>query len=469
MTILLPYQSALWRLLDQHSVVVCEKSRRIGMTWAAAAYGVMRASRTASQGGSDVLYIGYNLEMTTEFLAAARQWTRAIESSSVRITTDSKANASRTRLHFRSGHGIKALSSRPRSLRGRQGLVIIDEAAFHEDLPGLMKAAMALLIWQGKLLVISTHFGKDNAFYRLIADIQAGKRDYAHLRVTFAEALADGLYQRIARIKDLPCTPAAEAEWAAQIRADYGAAATEELDCIPGENSGQYLPREMLEATASATGQVLRYHHDPETPMSDWRRDVLRPHIARLLLEQQSSIGVDFGRHHDLSVFYVLQTSADLTRHSRLIIELAETPFEEQWKTLNALIRRCPRVSRVVMDKGGIGGYLHEKAAETFGVQQITGIQLSRAWYAERMPKLKAALEQKQLILPRDSAIVDDLCQITIIDNMPRPLGRKNGRHADSAIALCLAYQASQSDGVLSIDGVLEGKSRIFVADHAGF
>ena len=469
MSILLPYQSALWRLLDKHSVVVCEKSRRIGMTWAAAAYAVMRAARTASQGGSDVLYIGYNLEMTTEFLAAARQWLHAIESSSVQLTTGKKADSSRTRLEFRSGHAIKALSSRPRSLRGRQGLVIIDEAAFHEDLSGLMKAAMALLIWQGKLLVISTHFGRSNAFFRLIADIHAGKHDYAHLRVTFADALADGLYRRIARMKDLPYSTESEDVWAEQIRADYGAAAAEELDCIAGENSGQYLPREMLEAAAWAQINIIRYRHDPQGDMARWRTDVLLPYCGGLHPEQASHIGVDFGRHHDLSVFYVLQTTPDLTRHSRLIIELAETPFEEQWETLKLLITHCPRLGKVAMDKGGIGGYLHEKAAETFGESQILGLQLSRPWYAERMPKLKAALEQKQLILPRDSAIIDDLCQIAIIDNIPRPTGRRNGRHADGAIALALAHQASQSDGVMDISGVLEGEQRLFTTNHSGF
>lgn len=61
------------------------------------------------------------------------------------------------RFTFASGFEIVALSSKPRGLRGRQGYVIIDEAAFHDDLPEVLKAAMALLMWGGKVLVISTH------------------------------------------------------------------------------------------------------------------------------------------------------------------------------------------------------------------------------------------------------------------------------------------------------------------------
>src|SRR3546814_7785776 len=44
------------------------------------------------------------------------------------------------RIRFASGFEIVALSSRPRSLRGRQGYVILDEFAFHDDPEDLLKA-----------------------------------------------------------------------------------------------------------------------------------------------------------------------------------------------------------------------------------------------------------------------------------------------------------------------------------------
>ena len=78
------------------------------------------------------------------------------------------------RIKFACGFQIIALPSRPRSLRGMQGFVIIDEAAFHEDLKELMKAAIALLIWGGRVLVISTHNGEDNYFNQLVKEARAG-------------------------------------------------------------------------------------------------------------------------------------------------------------------------------------------------------------------------------------------------------------------------------------------------------
>jgi hypothetical protein len=57
--------------------------------------------------------------------------------------------------------------------------VIIDEAAFHEQLGELIKAAMALLMWGGQVHIISTHNGADNPFNELIQDIRAKKRPYS--------------------------------------------------------------------------------------------------------------------------------------------------------------------------------------------------------------------------------------------------------------------------------------------------
>jgi len=61
--VLLPYQR---RLLDStaiHDVVICEKSRRIGMTWAVAADAVLTSATIKSDGGMDSIYIGYNLDI----------------------------------------------------------------------------------------------------------------------------------------------------------------------------------------------------------------------------------------------------------------------------------------------------------------------------------------------------------------------------------------------------------------------
>lgn len=98
-------------------------------------------------------------------------------------------------------------------MRGKQGFVLIDEAAFHDDLAEVLKAAFALLIWGGKVLILSTHDGEDNPFNELINDIRAGKKPYKLLRCTFDDALKDGLYQRICKKTGKEWSADAERKW----------------------------------------------------------------------------------------------------------------------------------------------------------------------------------------------------------------------------------------------------------------
>ena len=76
---------------------------------------------------------------------------------------------------------------------------MIDEAAFHDDLAGLLKAALAFTMWGGCVRVISTHNGADSAFNELVNDIRAGRRPYSLHRITLEEAVAQGLYKKIAQ------------------------------------------------------------------------------------------------------------------------------------------------------------------------------------------------------------------------------------------------------------------------------
>ncbi|WP_230370774.1 hypothetical protein [Paludibacterium denitrificans] len=73
----------------------------------------------------------------------------------------------------KSGFKIQALSSRPSNLRGLQGDVVIDEAAFHDSLAELLKAALALTMWGNKVRLISTHNGVENIFNELIQEARA--------------------------------------------------------------------------------------------------------------------------------------------------------------------------------------------------------------------------------------------------------------------------------------------------------
>ena len=68
---LLPYQQA-W-CADQSPVKLCEKSRRIGLSWGEAADTALLA---ASSKGMDAWYIGYNKDMALEFIRDCAGWAK---------------------------------------------------------------------------------------------------------------------------------------------------------------------------------------------------------------------------------------------------------------------------------------------------------------------------------------------------------------------------------------------------------
>src|SRR5580693_3466648 len=249
LSILLPYQRR-W-LADQSQVKVSEKSRRIGITWTEAADRALGAA-TTGRAGIDGWYIGYNKDMALEFIEAAARWARrfnrAAEAVEEIVLDDERADILAYRIRFASGHKIVALSSRPSNLRGKQGCAVIDEAAFHEDLAGLLKAALAFTMWGGCVRVISTHNGGDSAFNELVNDIRAGRRPYALHRITFEEAVAEGLYKKIAERTQRAWSAEAEAAWVLELENFYGEHADEELHCIPRASEGAFLSSLLIEA-----------------------------------------------------------------------------------------------------------------------------------------------------------------------------------------------------------------------------
>ena len=267
--VLLSYQQKLLATTAVNQVTICEKSRRIGMTWAVGADAVLTAGASRKAGGMDVLYIGYNLDMAREFIDTCAMWAKAFMPAASEVEEflfkDKDENGADKdiqafRITFASGYEIVALTSKPRSLRGRQGYLIFDEAAFHDDLAGMMKAGMAFLMWGGKILVISTHDGESNPFNGLVMDARAERKPFAVIRVTFEDAIADGLYERIkmmseARGLDVP----EKQEFIDDIYANYGDDADEELDVIPAQGSGTALARALIELRMDPVIPVLRW------------------------------------------------------------------------------------------------------------------------------------------------------------------------------------------------------------------
>lgn len=435
----------------------------------------------------DTFYIGFNLDMTREFIDTCAFWAKEFMGLAASVQEflfkDAEQDIQAFRIRFASGFEIVALCSRPRSLRGRQGFVIIDEAAFHDELDELLKAALALLIWGGKVAIISTHNGVDNPFNQLVQDCRAGRKKYALHRTTFDEAIDQGLYRRVCDRKGETWTHVAEHDWAQEIRDFYGDGADEELDVVPRQSGGRYLPSTLIEGRSTPV-PVLRWSVPDEfvdygeerriSDCQDWIEEHLAPLVKALPSGARSSIGEDFGRSGDLTVLWPLLTEQDLSRTTPFVVELRNIPFRQQEQIVFWICDNLPRFSGGAFDARGNGQYLAEVARQRYGAECIAEVMLTESWYRENMPRLKAALEDGVFTLPADDDLVTDFRSLEVIRGVPRvPEKSRKGatgqRHGDGVIAAALALFASQELDAIPIDVATAGayvSLEAFGGDH---
>ncbi|WP_455466217.1 hypothetical protein [Bartonella sp. B39] len=468
--VLMAHQRA-W-IEDKSPLKLVEKGRRTGITFAEALDDTLIAAAVREAGGDNVFYIGDTKEKGREFIGYVSKFARAITSNSGDVEeflfSDQKEDGSTKyisayRVRFASGFRIEALSSRPENIRGLQGIVVIDEAAFHQDVRSVLDAVNALLIWGGKIRVISTHNGVLNPFNELIGEARAGKVPFSVHCYPFSEAVKNGLFKRVCAIKGEVWSADAEQRWEQQIRASYGvrlSAMRQELDAIPADQEGAALTRLQIENCCAPDIAVMRFACvDHFKNQSDYQRSIaafswcegrLKPLIDGLDRRRQHVFGVDFARSGDATSIVVMEIGQDLVRRVRFMVELRNTPFDQQREILFYVVSGLPRLLGGALDARGNGAYLAEKAAQRYGAL-VTEVQLSQSWYGKEMPAYLEAFGDGTIVLPRDSDIVADhqaLAYVNGIVKIPDNHRFKGSdgfmRHGDSAIACALAYFSSR-------------------------
>lgn len=458
--VLLPYQKA-W-ISDDSPLKIAEKSRRTGLTWGEAADAVLCASSTKTAGGTNHFYVGSNKEMAIEFIDACAMWAKAFNKVAgeieEEILQDEDKDILTFNIRFASGFKIQALSSNPSNLRGRQGNVTIDEAAFHDRLAEVLKAALALTMWGSKVRLISTHNGWDNLFNEIIQDSRAGKKRYAVHRITLDDACEQGLYKRICQVRGMEWSQTAQDEWKTNLIKDTATEedALEEYYCVPKKGGGGYLSRALIESrmvempiiefTGSAEFNTWN-EHLRKAEIEDWCKENLLPLLTKLNPKEEHVFGEDFARSGDMTALVPMAISNGLKRKVLFQVELKNVPFTSQEQIVYYICDRLPRLRALKFDARGNGQYLAEQARFKYG-SRVEGVMLSQSWYLQNMPPMKAAFEDDEIEIPKNAEVLNDFRAIQVIKGVPKvPDGQTDkGRHGDSAIATCMAYAASKED-----------------------
>lgn len=462
---------------DDEPLKLLEKGRRTGGSWVEASDAVMIAASDKKEGGQNVYYIPQTKEDAIEFIETCAKWAKALDYASSTIKHGSyedessfwedKDDADKNIKTYviqlpNSGHRIVALSSAPSRIRGKQGVIIIDEAAYQQSLAKLLKSAMALLLRGGKVRVISTHDGEDNPFNKLKNEILSGDRKGKVYTYPFRKAVAEGMYKRICELDGKPWSQDAEDKWVQDAYDYYGDDAPEELDCIPSSGEGAYIPSILIDRAAVVEQPVIRWSYKdsyatkPLVVRTAETEERLKEEVLPLLKELNKKLdkvyGMDYARVGDLSVLAPAVIQQNLVRRTPFMIELRNCPTQQQRQIIYFIIDNLTRFQSGAMDATGNGETIAEDTWEIYG-ERIQRIKLHDSFYGTYMPLLKEAFEDGLIQIPRDADVRRDIKKIVKQRGIPKldPKGSYEGsdgeqRHGDAAIALLLMWVASLMD-----------------------
>ncbi|ERL56152.1 phage terminase large subunit [Psychrobacter aquaticus] len=488
--LLMSHQSDTIALSHEYDILVVEKGRRTGITFGMALDKSLVAASQRHAGGDNVYYVGDTKEKGLEFVGYCAKFLRTIAvaqgqgvSGIEEFLFEDQDEHGKTkyitswRIRLASGFQIVALSSRPENIRGLQGHVVIDEAAFHRNVQAVLDAATALLIWGSRIVIISTHNGTTNAFNQLIKEVNSGVYEDTAVvyKVTFDDAVANGLYERVCLIKgELPTSEGKE-KWYKKIRRGYGSRKTqmrEELDAIARDGNSTSLPTVWIESASVQGRPVLRLIlpenfveksiAEREDHVNAWITVHIEPLLAALDPRIPWYFGQDYARHRDFSIINPLGIEQNLQRTVPFVIEMQKVPAKQQLQILFAVINGLPNFVGGAMDATGTGETVAELTADEFGHSRIMQVKITQSWYGEYMPKMTGLFEDGMITMPADSNLTQDLRQIEEVNGIPMisPLRRKDlkdpdvVRHGDFAPSLCLSNCAylNMKNGKLTVN-----------------
>ena len=460
--IFLPYQKE-W-LEDRSDLKIIEKSRRCGISWTDAADAVMDAA--PAHGWTNTYYMSFNKDNCRQYIEDVGDWAKKLGYACSEVTEkkeilldDEDKSITTYRITFASGAEIMGLPGVSRSLRSKQGNVVLDEAAFFDDFESVLQAAKALVMWGGRIRVISTHNSEESAFNQLIKKIRSGKEsEWSLHRITFREAMKQGLYKRICLTQGKKWTQEADKEFLDKMYRIYGNNPGEELDVIPNPVGGKYFAHSLLSYCEKSDIPIVRLDvKDDFMYRKDGEKDAkiekfFKIEIAPILnaLENQVYFGQDFGRSGDLTTYWINEEASQFSLETRLVIEIKNCPFEQQ-QYLNDLITDLLDKKHILgggaLDSRGNGQQIAEHAMLRHP-GAVLCVMENRAWYARYFADLHGLMESMDFTLPDDEVIQGDFGIVSLRNGVPlipdvRTADRTKGaRHGDAASAAVLSVCA---------------------------
>ena len=368
-TLLLPYQSA-W-VKDRSRLKLAVKARQIGWSWASA-YSIIR--RKAVKDAQLDAWISSRDEIQAKlFLDDCKGFGRVLHAGAQDLgerVIDDKGNSAFV-LQMANGLRIHSLSSNPDAQAGKRGDRILDEAGLHKDFKQLYDIAYPGITWGGQLEIFSTPRGSQQYFSILLKEIQedGNPKGFSFHRVTLQDALDQGfLYKLQQKLpKDDERQEMDEADYFDYVKRGCTDEETfnQEYMCMPSNDETAFISYDMLNRCRVGGHAENESHLRIETTklggegVTYWIAD-------DAIGNGPLYLGVDIGRHHDLTVMWLAEKTGGMLI-TRKVAFLNKVPFRRQEKILRDEFMRLKNLVRACIDQTGIGEQMAENARADFG------------------------------------------------------------------------------------------------------
>jgi phage FluMu gp28-like protein len=446
---LLPYQSAFAANKSRFKIGLW--ARQTGKDHTATAEAVADCYRNP---GTTWIIVAASERQALESLAKAKDWAGALKLQ-IEDYTEAAANVpyavartGSTEIKWSNGSRLIALPANPSTIRGYSANLILTEFAFHENPDAIWRAiypAISNPLRGGvkKLRIISTPNGLNNKFAQIWkANTETDAPIFHAKKITIHDAIRGGLPLNAEELQSALNDPEA---WA------------QEYLCEFMDNSTVLLPYDLIETCES---ELATECSSLESLSASAIPGGQRPQLYA---------GIDFARKNHLTVCWIVEKlpqsnpvnpvhpvqnsssplpllspvkSSFLTREV-LCLRNMSTP--DQIAQLLPRLKLCQHTALDYTGPGiGLGDYLIKQLGYKLELCAFTS-----SLKAELFPRLAAAFESRELLIPIARDIREDLHSIyRTVTNSGNILYRAHATpdgHSDRSTALALAVRAAQT------------------------
>lgn len=329
------------------------------------------------------------------------------------------------------GERVIGRPANPRTARGFSMHLKLDEFGMHQDADEIWAAAFPSITSNRiyRCDVMSTPgIRSDDKFAQLCASAMRGESDFDLRKVTIFDAIKAGLDADASALKR-------------NLNDDFRW--RREYLCEFVDEAGAFLTYDLIRSCEHhAITQEL-----PADPRA-WTEQTLGwdPAAGDLYM------GVDIGRRHDLTVFWIGQRIGEIL-WTRAVVKLRGVPYSQQQAIGDQILTHLP-IRRTSVDATGLGGMLAEEWSRRFGAYRVAELVYTNKLKQDLAEGMRPKFQDKTLRIPLDNSIRESLHSVqkivTAAGNVRFAGERTPDGHADEFWALANLCHAADGSRKVS-------------------